>query len=205
LSYSQTYYVQPTNPVDAYDPSCCIPAEFGRVRSVAFIRKGYLQQILSNATDLIVWQNGITNGNIVILPLTRGSFDAGNPKKYKGYGRRLSTHGYREMQLDFLVPAFKWNADFFNDLNYRLDFVPAFRTSSWLHICNASADITTTVKVEDDLESAVIWSASCLIKAKDLPINVDLSTLIGLFACIPNGDEACLMNIFSETFSCVFQ
>jgi hypothetical protein len=183
MSYSQAYHLDCDNSIIAYNSDCCIPVEFGRVRSVAFIRKAYLQQILSDAENETVWQTGIDNGDIVILGLTSGTFDSGTPQKFKGYGRRLSTHGSRSMQLNFFVPTDKNNFSFFNDLNFRTDYVPAFKSNTCLHICDSIADIVTKEVIEEDVDSVVLWSVECVIRSRNLPRKYDVSLLTTIFNC----------------------
>jgi hypothetical protein len=183
MSYSQAYHLDCDQSVDTYNSACCIPTEFGRVRSVAFIRKGYLQQLLSAPEDPANWQTGIDEGDIVLLTFTTGTFDSGTPQKVKGYGRRLSTHGSRDMQLNFFVPADKNNFDFFDDLNFRTDYVPAFRTENWLHICTDAADIVTKEVVEEDIDTAVLWSVECIIRSRHLPRKYDASLIASIFNC----------------------
>jgi hypothetical protein len=199
MSYSQAYYLDCEKPIDVYNPDCCIPVEFGRVRSVAFIRKAYLQQILSNPRDLTKWQDGVANGSIAIIPFTSGSFDAGKPGQLKGYGRRLSTHSYRDMRLNFSIPFSFSNYSFFDNLDKFTDLVPAFRTETLLHICNNAADILTQEVVEDDLETRVSWNIECTIRSKNIPLKVDASGLMSLFVCAD-----CTTVEFSDEFSCEF-
>jgi hypothetical protein len=199
MSYSQAYYLDCLQPVDTYNSDCCIPTEFGRVRSVAFIRKAYLQQILSIPNDLTKWQTGLANGSIAIIPFTTGTFDSGKPNKLKGYGRRLSTHGCRDMQLAFSIPFSFSNYAFFNNLHRFTDLVPAFRTNTLLHICDSIADIVTDEKVEEDLETTLGWNIECAVRSKNLPIKIDASGLMSLFVCAD-----CTTVEFSDEFTCEF-
>lgn len=198
MSYSSTYYMDCDQDPIALDPE--FRQEYGRVRSVAFIRKGYLQQILSDPENLTLWTDGIDNGNIIILERTTGSFDSGTPLKLKGYGRRLTTHGYRDMQLNFNICCNKSNYEFFNDLDKRIDYVPAFRTGSYLHIFDSQADILTKEEAQDDIESVVLWTIECTVRSRNLPIKIDSSSLLSLFAC----GRPCSLTVFSDAFSCVF-
>jgi hypothetical protein len=184
MSYSQAYHLDCEQSVDQYNSACCIPTEFGRVRSVAFIRKAYLQQILSSDPEnLTYWTDGIASSDIVVLTFTTGTFDSGVPQKLKGYGRRTSTHGPRLMQLNFFIPADKNNFSFFDDLNFRTDYVPAFRTGSWLHLFDSAADIITKEVIEEDLEGSVLWSVECTVRSRNLPRKYDASLIGSVFSC----------------------
>lgn len=183
MSYSQAYHLDCEQAVEQYNSDCCISTEFGRVRSVAFIRKAYLQQILSDPENETLWQAGIDSGEIVVLTYTTGTFDSGTPQRYKGYGRRLSTHGPRTMQLNFFIPTDKNNFSFFDDLNFRTDYVPAFKTGTWLHICTSPADIVTKEVVEEEVDSVVLWSVECTIRQQNIPSKCDASLLASVFTC----------------------
>lgn len=187
MSYSQAYHLDCEQAVEQYDSDCCIPTEFGRVRSVAFIRKAYLQQILNDPQDQTIWQAGIDDGQVLIIPFTSGQFDSGEPVKYKGYGRRTSTHGKRDMNLEFFIAAAIENYNFFNKLDKKTDYVPAFRTSSWIHIFDTPADITTKEVVEDDLESVIIWSVTCNVRSRNIPTKRNASSIASLFTCSIDG------------------
>lgn len=199
MSYSSTYYLDCEEPSIEFDPE--FRQEYGRVRSVAFIRKGYLPQILADPENLTLWTDGIASGDVIILERTAGSYESGNPLKLKGYGRRLSTHGYRDMKLQFNVCCNKSNYGFFNDLDKRIDYVPAFRTGSYMHIFDSAADIMTKEDAEDDIESVVLWKIECNVRSRDLPIKIDSSSLMSLFTCTPG---SCTLTVFSDAFSCAF-
>jgi hypothetical protein len=197
MSYSNLYFLDCDTDTIAFDPEQ--HNEYGRVRSVAFIRKAYLQQILADPENLTKWTDGINSGDVIILERTAGSYDSGNPLKLKGYGKRLSTHGYRDMRLTFNVCCNKINYDFFNDLDKRTDYVPAFRTGSYMHIFASPADIMTKEEAQDDIESTVLWTIDCTVRNRDLPIKIDSSNLMTLFTC-----RDCSLTVFSDAFSCAF-
>jgi hypothetical protein len=125
--------------------------------------------------------------------LTSGRFDSGNSSRLKGYGRRPSTHGPRDMLLNFNAPFIVDSIDFFNDLDKRTDYVPAFRTNSLVHLCDSNADISVKEVVEEDLETTLYWTVECLIRSRNLPRSVNLASLISLFNCanipIPPGSS----------------
>lgn len=157
--------------------------EFGKVRSAALIRKRYLQQILADPENLTVWETGISSGEIIFVPFTTGYFDSGELVKLKGYGRRLSTHGPRDMSLVFSFRASTVNFDFFNGVHKAIKFVPAFRTSSYLHICDQPADITTKEMAEEDVESELQWLTTCVIRTPNLPKKFNAAFLAPLLSC----------------------
>jgi hypothetical protein len=180
MSYINTYWNECVEPV-VYDGQPCIDQEFGKVRSAAFIRKDYLPSVLATPTNVAVWEAGVNTGKIIILPFVSGSFEPGEPVALKGYGRRLTTRGPRDMVLTFSDPAYVLNYAFYSRLHRVLDFVVAFRTSSQLHIADAPADIVTKNVVDEDLQSTVVWEARCTWRSADLPRIADASFLSSLF------------------------
>jgi hypothetical protein len=182
MSYGTAYWLECEDP-QAYTPDCCPPTEMGRARSVGFVKRSYLQTLLAGVSSSAVWETGVAAGKIAILPFTSGSFDSGKQIKLKGYGRRLSTHPYRDMNLSFSIPFNQNNYDFFNTLDKRTDLVPFFRTSSIVHICDQAADISTQELVEDDLESLIGWNVECIIRSRNIPIKTSLTPLRSLFMC----------------------
>ena len=175
-----------SEPALTHSHNCCYEREFGRVRSVAFIRKAYLQTILSNPTGLSVWQAGIAAGEVVVVPQTAGSFDPGEPLRLKGFGRRLYTFGPRDMTLNFSDPYYRGNFNFYNSIHRQTSLVVAFRTSGLLHIADVAASIFAKDPVEDDLESEVRWDVTCQMRSRSLPVKVKVDSLLTLFNCTPN-------------------
>lgn len=166
-----------------YDADCCVEAEYSRVRGVALIRKKYLPAILASPEDAAVWQTGMGMGSVFVLPRTSGAFDSGLHAKLKGYGRRISTKGVREMTLSFADPNYKSNWPFYNYLYRRTDMVPAFRTESLVHICDSAADLDTKEVVADDVEAVMEWGVECSLRSMDLPIHVPAASLATVFSC----------------------
>jgi hypothetical protein len=157
--------------------------EFGRVRGVALIKESYLATLLATPTTAATWQTGITNGNIIIIPMTAGSYDPGDPKELKGYGNLKSSYGTREMTLTWFDPNYKINYSFYNSINGATGYVPAFRTSSMVHIFDEPATITAKDAVDDDLESEVVWNGIAKVISSNLPSLHSAANLDTIFSC----------------------
>lgn len=165
------------------DPCPLVDREFGRVRGVALIKKAALASILANPTDPTVWQTAITAGNVVIIPMTAGSYDPGDQSVLKGYGDLKETYGTREMTLNWFDPNYKINYGFYNSLAGATDYVPAFKTSSLVHIFDTAGQLTAKDNVEDDLESEVVWNGQAKVVSKNLPSLHDATNLATVFRC----------------------
>lgn len=187
MGVADTYWLMCDEPAN-HDAALCPEFEFGKVRSSALIRKRYLPAVLGNPTLMAVWQTGIQEKNIVVLPFVSGSFDPGEPVPLKGYGRRLATRGPRTMTLTFTDPAYVLNYAFYNGIHRRTDYVMAFRTSSVLHIATNPADLFARNMVDEDLQAIVAWEVKAQWRENNLPVPVPAQELSPLFhaAAPPN-------------------
>lgn len=171
--------------IGVYNCDLCPTAdpEYGRVRSVALIKKSYLATLMANPTTASVWNTGITGGNIVIVPMTAGSYAPGDQKEVQGFGDQKSTYGTREMTLTWKDGNYKLNYAFYNSLANLTDWVPAFRTSSLVHIFDKVATITGADGVDDDIESLVVYTGTAKVISRNLPSKHDASNLGSVFSC----------------------
>lgn len=160
--------------------------EFGRVRSAALIHEDYLATLLAAPTLAATWQAGIDDGSIVIIPMTAGSFDPGDPAQLKGYGPHKNSNGPREQTLNWFDPNYGDNYSFYNTLTNVKNRVVAYLTSSKIHIADKPATFNPKNAVEDDIESEVVWNVAAKWTSVNLPTVHDASALTAIFAC-PNG------------------
>lgn len=180
MSYIDTYWMDCEAPA-VYDSRPCLDFEFGKVRSVAFIRKRYLATLLANAEVSSVWLSGMAAGSVIVLPFVSGSFDPGEPAALKGYGRRITTRGPRDQVLTFSDPAYMLNRPFYNKLQARMDYVMAFRSATVLHIADLPADLFAKNVIEEDLQSTVAWEVKATWRSTDLPKMFDATLISSLF------------------------
>lgn len=184
MSYSSTYGCGSEEAVHTcHDCPDGRVREFARVRHGGFIKKDYLATIAADPTLLASWTNGITAGNVIILPETSGSFDPGTPKELKGFGNRKKGFGPRTMKMLINDPDYADNYHFYNEIVDRTDLVPFFVTSSLLHLFDTEASITASDPVADDLEEEVFWNVECEITSKNLPSKHQVATILEVFAC----------------------
>jgi hypothetical protein len=159
--------------------------EFARTRHGGFIKKSYLATLLADPTDVSLWEDGVANGSIIVLPKTSGSYDPGDPKELKGFGERKVSYGPRTMKLMLNDPDYADNYHFYNEISLRTDLVPYFGTSSLVRIFDTPASIKAKDPVVDDLEEEVIWNIECEVVSVNLPIMVKRTTINSVFTC-PN-------------------
>jgi hypothetical protein len=183
MGLADTYWLS-NSVLPAFSSGTCVATEFGKVRSAGFIRKKILADIMSNPSDLQLWIDEIAAGNIVLMPFVTGTFDPGEPKQLKGYGRRPATRGPREQTLVFSDPSYVLNYAFYNSLHRHTDFVPLFRTSTSLHIGMAICDVFAQNEIEEDLEVEVVWKVTSKVRHTDLPFRFDVSPIEDLFQTV---------------------
>ena len=160
-----------------------IVSEFARIRSSGFIKKAYLATLLAAPITPATWTAGIAAGKIIMIPETSGSFDPSIPKELKGYGEKLSSPGARKMKLSFNDPDYIENYVFYNEISYRDDLVPFYRTSSLVHIFDTVASIVASDPTLDDLEEVIVWHVECTVVSKNLPSKHPTAAILDVFSC----------------------
>ena len=157
--------------------------ESAGARSGALCRIGYLPTLMANPTSLAVWQAGVANGNIIIIPATRGNYDPGEPKELPGYGDTKVSYGDRTMILNLIDPDYEENYAFYNEISRRKDMVPIFRTSSLLHIFDKPAVMKAADPVGEDIDTDVVWNLNCQVVSGNLPSLHKAANVMSIFTC----------------------
>lgn len=184
MSLTNSYNSCDTVLPDHFCDPCPSNREFGRVRSAAFINSAYLATLITADPTLAAsWQAGIDAGEIIIIPLTSGTFDPGEPKELKGFGDRKNSYGPRVQKLNFFDPNYVDNYQFYNAITDAANLVVAYRTSNVIHIADVPASIFAKDPVADDLQEEVLWDVSCTWESKTLPSVHDAANLTEIFAC----------------------
>lgn len=162
-----TYY--PSGCADEMPNHFCDPCaddEHGRVRSVAFIKKGFEFIDPSNRLE---WLAGIASKDIIIIAETNGSFDGGTPKEGPGYGDTTSTYLGSDFVLQFKDPNYKQNCLFYNAMNKNRNYKVAYRTENYVHISDKTAFVNAKPAVADDLTSTVVWDIQVKWSSSNIP------------------------------------
>lgn len=143
-----------TSSLPAYSCNPCPEYEYGRIRSVAYVKNTLSFTDPSSPTE---WTTGINNGDIRVIWETQGSYDGGTTSELPGYGNREFTNGGTSHVLNYKDPNYAENWDFYMAIKDSSDWSIAFRTSSQIHLANAPVTITPKNPVADDLKSNVVW------------------------------------------------
>lgn len=147
----------PTGTLPTYSCTACPTYEYGRIRSVAFIKNTFSFTDPTNSTE---WTTGIDNGDIVVIWETQGSYDGGTAQELTGFGDRETTNGGVSHVLNFKDPNYSENWDFYMAMKDSSDWTMAFRTSSLIHLCEEPVTVTPKNAVADDLKSNVVWDVT---------------------------------------------
>lgn len=162
--------------IPAYSCNPCPAFEYGRVRSVAFIKNTYT---FIDPSDPAEWATAIANGNVIVVWKTSGSYDGGSTTEAPGFGDQISTNGNTTHVLTLKDPNYIENCDFYNAIKNSSDYYLAFRTSSQIHFSGAPVTITPKNPVADDINSVVTWEATIKWTNPDSPC--PFNTPAGIF------------------------
>lgn len=168
------YYATCTTAVPDHLVDACGEQELGRVRSVAYVRSTYLDALLVDPTDAALWETGILNKDIIIIPATQGSYDGGTPVEVPGYGsQEVALAGYRHV-INYKDPDFKLNAEFYNGIKQTREWYIAINTSTQTMLFSQGvATIFPKAPVQDDLNSEVVWDVEVRVSQPDIPVPFD--------------------------------
>jgi hypothetical protein len=137
-----------------YCDQCATP-ENGRVRGVAFIRY-YFEFI--DPTDRNEWLAGMASGDIVMIPVVRGTYDGGSAVTADGFGYKTKEIIGINNKLTFSDPVYQINRDFYNQLlQFSGEWKIAFVTGSQVHLVDVPVTVTPTNPITEELTSAVVW------------------------------------------------
>lgn len=157
--------------------------EFARAQISGYVKRSYYATLKADPTDRSLWEAGIAAGSIIVIPETSGTYDPGDPKELKGFGKRAKSYGKRTMKLTISDPVYYENYAFWNEIIDRTDLIPWFCTSSLLHLFDAPATIKAKDPVADDLEEEVVWTVDHEIVSKNMPALYPYADIEDLFTC----------------------
>jgi len=166
------YY--PSNCDDLVPDHICDPCEEieqGRVRSVAFIKNTFDFTDPSNPTE---WTNGFQSGDIILIPMTSGTFDGGAEVESAGFGDQATRLTGYNFQLQYQDPNYKLNCTFYNTLKNSRQYRVAYRTGSQIHINDTTVQVIPKNPVQDDINSSVVWDVLVKWSGKDVPCPYDV-------------------------------
>lgn len=139
-------------------PSCsdCPPKELGGVRSVWFQKSTYTW---ADITDPSEWASAIANGDVFIIPKTRGSLDI-SPLTSAGFGDNSESVDGFEFTLNVVDPNYDDNCAFWTSVRPNLSLLVGYRTETKVHLSSKTAAIAPMAPVQEDIKTGVFWTAT---------------------------------------------
>lgn len=160
------YYPATCDDIEQHTCDPCEAPEFGRVRSAAFIKNSF---VFADPTSTLEWQTGVANGDIIIIPFTNGEMPEPTAKMGTGYGDNLEELIAYDFSIKLSDPNFVSNNPFYNKIAGQRGWKLAFRTSSQTYITPITVTIVPMYKIENDLNSKIVWGVSLKWVHKNFP------------------------------------
>lgn len=152
--------------IPAYSCNPCPAYEYGRVRSIAYVKNSYT---FIDPTNSAEWTAAIASGDVIVVWKTQGAYDGGSTQELTGFGDSISVNGNTTHVLTYKDPNYTENCDFYNAIKGSSDYYIAFRTSSQVHFSNAPVTITPKNPIADDINSVVVWDVQVKWTNPDSP------------------------------------
>jgi hypothetical protein len=144
----------------------CIKTEQGGVRGAAFILASHIPRdvnglISQQVEDFSWWESGINNGEIHVVPKTRGTFDGGSPTTSPGYGNLAEITTGKIFTAVMSDPDHRENEAFYEAMaNAPGAYHFAWRTGNELRISDTTVNIDPVDNTEEDVNSQVVWGVT---------------------------------------------
>lgn len=148
----------------------CEEIEQGRIRSMAFIKTGFE---FTDPSDPTEWQTGFANGDIIIIPQTKGTFDGGQEVEGPGYGDQATRLTGYNFQIQYQDPNYRQNCAFYNALKNSRAYKAAYRTATQIHIIDSTVQAIPKNPVQDDTNTEVVWDVLVKWSGPDVPCPYD--------------------------------
>jgi hypothetical protein len=163
--------------VVAHVCGACDDSEAGGISSLAAIHKRYYDTLIANPDDEAVWQTGIANGDIIIIPDTKGSMSS-TPTFKTGVGRTLKKLTGREFKITAEDPNWKNNHVTYNGLQESRSYHVAWFTETQGQISKSPATWTPDEIIEEDIKSERAWKVEAEFSQKQFSIPFDMPQAI---------------------------
>lgn len=166
--------------VPSYACNPCPDYEYGRIRSVAFVKNTFS---FTDPTSTAEWTTGVNAADIIVIWKTQGSYDGGATSEQIGFGDSATVNGNTTHTLNYKDPNYADNCDFYNAIKGSSDYTLAYRTGTLtaghIHLAGAPVTITPKAPVADDINSVVVWDVTVKWTNSDSPCAY--STPAGIF------------------------
>lgn len=136
----------------------CGASEPGRIRGIAYVRKGVL--VVDPHLDA-TWETLVGNGDAIMIPFTNGMYDGGKATKADGFGDQDSRSTGRKHQITYSHLDVVENVAFYDAMNYTNNFEIWFVTGTKLWKTGITAYIDAGAPIEGALDSEIVWKVTC--------------------------------------------
>lgn len=160
-----------------HDCSDCEDVEGARIRGVALIKKG----TTFDYTSAAAWIAAIDAGTVIIIPLTRGTFDGGAPKEGPGYGDQATRYTGTDYSATYFDPGYRSNRNFYNTIKKYQNYTFAYKTETLVHITDKPCQILPKAPVADDPSAEVVWEVNAKWSSQNEPTPYTCPD--GVFVC----------------------
>lgn len=157
-----------------YQCNPCPIYEYGRIRSVAYVKRNYIDTLINNPTETLLWLNGTDSGDVIPIWETQGSYDGGSTTELTGFGDRATFNGNTTHVLTYKDPNYSDNCEFYNNKRNQTDYCFVYRTSSKVHFIDVPVTITPKNPVQDDINQVQSWEVQIKWTSPDSPCPVDM-------------------------------
>ena len=169
--------------IPAHNCDPCLEREYGRIRSVAFIKDGF---VFSNPESLTEWQQAIQNGNVILIPQVHGELAEPSEQTGPGYGNTVETL----LGFDFVVtyhdPNYAENCDFYNEIKRTQNYRFMYKSGTKGHLTEATVTVIPKAPIADDLNAEVVWMVQ--VKWKDNDHACPFTFPAGVLECFITGE-----------------
>jgi len=181
MPYSVTYPDTCTGTIPLHYCDPCSDVEQARVRSVAFINTSFYDTLIASPTDTNVWEDGIDDSLIFIIPETNGSFDGGTPVEGPGFGSSPTKFMGSDFVLNYKDPNYKENCDYYNAIMRSNAYHIAYVSETQVHISENTVTILPKAPIADSLTDMVVWDVTVKFQQYGTPCPTDIPP--GIFTC----------------------
>lgn len=153
MSYTLSYIGDCTTTLPLYECSPCPSREKGRVSWLAILVGGYE---FTDPTDLDEWETAISNGDVIFITNTKGTYNGGSPIEEEGYGRvKTDIVGY-DHELVVKDLNFVGNKGFYQLLHKSKNNKVAFGTETQAWFSDNKVSMSVKAEVQESLDSDVV-------------------------------------------------
>jgi hypothetical protein len=162
----------------AYVASCCPVKEGARVRHVFLQLNTYT---FADYEDQTEWETAVANGDVIIIPNVRGSYDGGTVTTTEGFGDTPTEFESFEGTVSYTDANYLTNVPNYNAMMKSKTYIFGFCTETMLFVTDVAASYTPKMPVALDIKQSVYGEIEVKFVQSDLLIPYTYPQ--GIFTC----------------------